>query len=89
MENNIAMNMREIADKVNKEAEEAKIALHRELVETKIIPYLQECAEKGKYQVDFPVPGYNTLLVSGILKQLGFTVEIHKYPSGRYLFVKW
>lgn len=89
MENNIALSMREIADKVNKEAEDAKVALHRELVEKKIIPYLQESAEKGKYQVDFSVPGYNAFLVSDILKELGFTIEIHKYPSGRYLFVKW
>ena len=89
MKENIALNMREIADKVNKEAEEAKVALHRELVETKIIPHLQEFAEKGKYQVDFPVPGYNPILVGNILKELGFTVEIRKYPSGRYLFVSW
>lgn len=89
MENNIALNMREIADRVNKKAEDAKVALHRELVETKIVPYLQEFAENGKYQVDFSVPGYNAFLVSNILKELGFTVEIRKYPSGRYLFVKW
>lgn len=89
MENNIALNMREVADKVNEEAEKAKVALHEELVETKIIPYLQEFAEKGKYQVDFSVPGYNPILVGNILKELGFTVEIRKYPSGRYLFVKW
>lgn len=36
MENNIALNMREVADKVNEEAEKAKVALHEELVETKI-----------------------------------------------------
>ena len=89
MENNIALNMREVADKVNEEAEKAKVALHEELVGTKIIPYLQEQAEKGKYQVDFPVPGYNPILVGNILKELGFTVEIRKYPSGRYLFVSW
>jgi hypothetical protein len=89
MENNIALNMREIADKVNEEAEIKKLALHRELVETKIIPYLQEFAEKGKYQVDFSVPGYSTQLVRDILREMGFTAEIHKFSHSYYLIVKW
>ena len=89
MKNNIALDLREIADKVNNEAEQAKVALHRELVETKIIPYLQEFAEKGKYQVDFSVPGYSVQLVRGILRESGFTVEIHKFSNSYYLIVKW
>jgi hypothetical protein len=89
MENNIALNMREIADKVNEEAEQAKVALHRELVETKIIPYLQEFAEKGKYQVDFSVPGYSTFMVRDILRGLGFTVDTHKFANTHYLLVRW
>ena len=89
MENNIALNMREIADKVNEETERAKVAFHEELVETKIIPYLQEFAEKGKYQVDFSVPGYNPKLVRDILRRMGFTAEIHKFSHAYYLVVKW
>lgn len=89
MENSIALNMREVADKVNEEAEKAKVALHKELVETKVIPYLQEFAEKGKYQVDFSVPGYNTKLVRDILRGMGFTVDMHKFAHTYYLVVKW
>jgi hypothetical protein len=89
MENNIALNMREIADKVNEEAEQAKVALHRELVETKIIPYLQEFAERGKYQVDFSVPGYSTFMVRDILRGMGFTVDMYKFAHAYYLVVKW
>ena len=89
MENNIALNLREIANKVNEEAEKAKVALHEELVETKIIPYLQEFAEKGKYQVDFSVPGYSIKLVRDILQGMGFTAEIHKFSHSYYLIVKW
>lgn len=89
MENNIALNMREIADKVNEEAEAKKLALHLELVETKIIPYLQEFAEKGKYQVDFSVPGYNTKLVRDILREMGFTVDMYKFTHTYYLVAKW
>jgi SOS response regulatory protein OraA/RecX len=89
MENNIALNLREIANKVNEEAEQAKVALHRELVEKKIIPYLQEFAEKGKYQVDFSVPGYSIQLVRDILREIGFTAEIHKFSNSYYLIVKW
>lgn len=89
MENNIALNMREVADKVNEETEKAKVALHRELVETKIIPYLQEFAEKGKYQVDFSVPGYSTQLVRDILREMGFTVDTRKFANTHYLFVRW
>lgn len=89
MENNIALNMREIADKVNEEAEQAKVALHCELVEKKIIPYLQEFAEKGKYQADFSVPGYSTFMVRDILRELGFTVDTRKFANAHYLFVRW
>ena len=89
MENNIALNLREIADKVNNEAEKAKVALHHELVEKKIIPYMQEFAEKGKYQVDFSVPGYSIHLVRDILRELGFTADIHKFSHNYYLVVKW
>ena len=89
MENNIALNLREIADKVNEEAEQAKVALHRELVEKKIIPYLQELANDGKYQADFSVPGYSTKLARDILRELGFTVDTRKFANAHYLFVRW
>lgn len=89
MENNIALNLREIADKVNNEADKAKVALHRKLVEERIIPYMQEYAEKGKYQVDFSVPGYNVQLVRDILRGFGFTTDIYKFSHNYYLVVKW
>ena len=89
MENNIALNLREIANKVNEEAEQAKIALHRELVEKKIVPYLQEFAEKGKYQAELSVPGYSAFMVRDILREIGFTVDTRKYVNTHYLFVRW
>jgi hypothetical protein len=89
MENNIALNMREVADKVNEEAEAKKLALHRELVEQKIIPHLQGLAESGKYQADFSVPGYSTFMVRNILRELGFTVDTRNFANTHYLFVKW
>ena len=49
----------------------------------------QEFAEKGKYQVDFSVPGYSTQLVRDILREIGFTAEIHKFSHNYYLIVKW
>lgn len=89
MENNVALTLREVADQVNKEAEEKKMALHQEFVETKILPYLQELAEKGKYQTDFTVPGYSVIIVRDLLRELGFTVDTFKYGNGHYLLVKW
>ena len=89
MENNVALNLREIANKVNDEAEAKKLALHRELVEQKIVPHLQEVAENGKYQADFSVSGYSTFVVRDILRELGFTVDIRKFANTHYLFVKW
>lgn len=86
---NFALTLREVADQVNKEAEERKMALHKEFVETKIVPHLQEMAEKGKYQTDFIVPGYSNFIVRDLLLELGFTVEIFKYGGGHYLVVKW
>ena len=89
MENNIALNLREIANKVNDEVDAKKLALHRDLVEKKIIPHLQEMAENGKYQADFSVSGYSTSMVRDILRGLGFTVDIRKFANTHYLFVKW
>lgn len=86
---NFALTLREVADQVNKEAEEKKMASHRELVETKILPYLQETAGKGKYQIDFTVPGYSVAIVRDLLRELGFTVDTFKYGKTHYLVVKW
>ena len=72
MENNVALTLREVADQVNKETEEKKKAVHKEFVETKILPYLQEFAKKGKYQTDFTVPGYSISIVRDLLRELGF-----------------
>ncbi len=86
---NIALTLREVADQVNKEAEEKKMALHQEFVETKVLPHLQEIASKGKYTTDFTVPGYSICIVRDLLRSLGFTTEILRYGGGHYLVVKW
>ena len=89
MENNVALTLREIADQVNKEAEEKKMESHKEFVETKVLPHLQETANRGKYTTDFTVPGYNIYIVRDLLRSIGFTVETLKYGGGHYLVVKW
>lgn len=87
---NIALTLREVADRVNKEAEEKKMALHRELVEAKVLPCLQEMAKKGKYQTDLTVPGYSIIIVRDLLRELGFRVDAFKCGNGdHYLIVKW
>ena len=89
---NIALTLREVADQVNREAREKKIALIREFVETKIFPYLQEMANKGKYSADLIIPGFYCSSVYEQLRSLGFTTEIGRYSScgtGRYITVKW
>lgn len=86
---NIALTLREVADQVNKEAEEKKISFHQEFVETKIIPYLQELANKGKYVTDFPVPGYNHTIVRDLLRNLGFSADTIRYGGGHYVIVRW
>lgn len=86
---NFALTLREVADQVNKETEENKMAIHKEFVETKVLPHLQEMASKGRYTTDFTVPGYNVGIVRDLLRKLGFTAEILKYGGGHYLIVKW
>jgi hypothetical protein len=83
------LSLREVADQVNQEKEEKKMAFHQEFVETKVLPYLQEIASKGKYTTDFTVPGYSICIVRDLLRGYGFTVEILKYGGGHYLIVKW
>jgi hypothetical protein len=86
---NIALTLREVADQVNKEAEEKKMAFHQEFVDTKVIPHLQEMASKGKYVTDFTVPGYNHIIVRDLLRDLGFTADTIKYAGGHYVIVRW
>lgn len=86
---NIALTLREIADKVNEEAENKKMAAHQEFVDTKIIPYLRELAEKGKYKIDFTVPGYSVIIVRDLLRKMGFTADTFKYSNAHYLIVCW
>ena len=86
---NIALTLREVADRVNKEAQEKKMAHHKEFVETKVIPHLQEMAGKGKYKTDFTVSGYSPIIVRALLLELGFTVDVIKYGGGHYLVVRW
>lgn len=86
---NFALTLREVADQVNKETEEKKMTVHKEFVETKVLPHLQEVASKGKYTTDFTVPGYSTSIVRDLLRELGFTVDVLKYGGGHYLIVKW
>lgn len=89
MEKNIALNLREVADKVNEENEKQKVKLHREFIEAKVIPYLQENAEEGRYKASFPSTGYNFMLLRDILCEIGFTVETYNYNKTRCLMVKW
>lgn len=87
---NIALTLREIADKVNREAKEREIALHQELIKTKVIPHLQKMANRGKYVTDFTVPGYSVVIICDLLRNLGFTTEVVKYrDEDDYIVVKW
>ena len=89
MENNVALNLRDIANQVNDEIEARKVAEHKAFIEERILPFLQERAQQGKYNADFSTQGYNPSRLRELLIQLGFTVEIRKFSGGWYLFVKW
>lgn len=89
MENNIALNMREIADKVNEEKERPRLAEHQEFVKEEILPSLQLLAEKGEYQMSFSAPGYNIIIIRNLLRQMGFTADTYTYSNIRHLLVRW
>ena len=89
MENNIALNMREIADKVNEEKERQRLKKHQEFVKEEILPSLQLLAEKGEYQMSFTAPGYNAIIIRDLLRQMGFTVDTYTHSNIRHLWVKW
>ena len=86
---NVALTMREIADRVNNEKEQKKITAHQEFVELKVIPFLQEEAEAGRYSASFPTPGYDIGLARNLLRELGFTADTFTSGKTRYLSVKW
>ena len=89
MENNIALTLRDIADRFNDEVELKKKRRHREFIEEKIIPYLKEQAEAGKYCATLSTPGYDIFLLRQLLNDLEFTAEVFVYSKIRHLSIKW
>lgn len=87
---NIALDLREIADKVNEEKDRQKMERHQEFVENKILPYLKELANEGEYKTDgFATPGYSTSILRDLLQEKGLTAITFKSGGTFYLSVRW
>jgi hypothetical protein len=86
---NIALTLREVADKVNDEKDQNKRDQYLEVIETKVIPFLKEEAEAGRYTASLPIPGYNFVLMRDLLREMGFTADTFVYNKIHHLIVRW
>ena len=86
----VAMNMREIADKVNEERKQQVKMAAEQWVDAVAFPAIKQAAERGEYHLDINIPtnvhkGY----VDHRLGEYGFATEQYGREYSRYLRVKW
>lgn len=86
----VAMSMREIADKANEERKQQVKMAAEQWVDTVAFPAIKQSAERGEYHFDIHIPtnihkGY----VDHRLVECGFATEQFGTQYGRYLRVKW
>jgi hypothetical protein len=86
----VAMNMREIADKANEERQQQAKMAAEQWVDAVAFPAIKQAAERGEYHFDICVPanvhkGY----VDHRLVDCGFVIEQFGTKYSRYLRVKW
>lgn len=86
----VAMNMREIADKVNEERKQQVKMVAEQWVDAVAFPAIKQAAERGEYYYNIRIPenvhkGY----VDHRLVEYGFTTEHFGTEHSRYLRVKW
>jgi len=90
MENQVALDMREIADKVNEERQQKIIAIAEQWVDEIAYPIIKQTAERGEYHLDIQIPNdIHKWYVAKRLQEYGFTTEYFGKEYGRYLRVKW
>lgn len=90
MNEQVAMTMREIADKVNEERRQQVKQVAEQWVDTVAFPGIKQAAERGEYCYTIRIPenvhkGY----VDHRLVECGFTTERWDTEYSRYLRVKW
>ena len=90
MNEQVAMNMREIADKVNEERKQQVKMAAEQWVDTVAFPAIKQAAERGEYHYDIQVPvNIHKVHVDTRLRECGFTTEQFNDKYSRYLRVKW
>ena len=84
---NVALSMREVADKYNEEKEQRIEKAHQDYITETMLPAIEELATIGKYQIKYSIPcNFNPQRIMNLLTSIGFTCENY---GGSYLAVKW
>lgn len=90
MNEQVAMNMREIADKANEERQKQVHQVADQWVEFAALPAIKKSAELGGYHLDIQVPtSVHKVYAEENLSALGFQVEQFGREYNRYIRVKW
>jgi hypothetical protein len=87
MENNIALNMREVADNFNADKDAYNLKKHNEYVTSDILPQIQNAAKCGQYHTIIALAkDYDLIMVRAILKQKGFyAVKTERFHYSLYI----
>ena len=89
MNEQVATNMREIADKVNEDREMQVKMAAEQWVDAVAFPLIKQAAERGEYQLDVQVPTtIHKEYADQRLKAYGFTTA-HYGERSRYTRVQW
>jgi hypothetical protein len=90
MNEQVATNMREIADKVNEDRKMQVKMAAEQWVDAVAFPVIKQAAERGEYQLDVQVPTtIHKEYVDQRLRAYGFTTEQYGRDYSRYTRVKW
>lgn len=90
MENNVALTMRELAEKANEEKQKQVHQVADQWVEFAALPAIKKSAELGSYHLDIQVPStVHKIYAEENLSALGFQVEQFGREYNRYIRVKW
>lgn len=86
----VAMNMREIADKANEERRKQIKMAAEQWVDAVAFPAIKQAAERGEYHLDICVPAnIHKVHADQRLRDYGFTTEQYGREYSRYTRVKW
>ena len=89
MNENVALAMRQVADKANEEREQASKIAAEQWVENTVLPAIQQNAQRGEFHLDIHIPNnIHKSYAERYIATGGFTIDQFREYS-RYIRISW